>query len=235
MRPSPLQQTNNKTGIARAPELARDMAQASAQTEPSSTDRDAFVATHAAYVKIATPVATMPPPRGEAGSVPPLLIDKLAERLAFERSGVRLYDALLLKRGAGQAFDGGPTEADLQHIRDEEHEHFQTLRDAIESVGGDPTAVTQSANLVGIESAGICSVVTDPRADLAAGLHAMLIAELTDDAGWEQLVEVCRSAGYPDLADRFERCRAQEAEHLASVRRWLGAHSTALLDAPARP
>jgi hypothetical protein len=233
MQPSPLEQTNNKTGIAQDPELAHDMAQASVQAEPSSTDRSAFVATHVAYVKDATPVATMPPPGSEAGSVPPLLIDKLAERLAFERSGVRLYDALLLKLGAGQAFDGGPSAADLQHIRDEEYEHFQTVHDAIESIGGDPTAVTPSANLVGVESLGLCSVVTDPRADLAASLHAMLIAELTDDAGWEQLVAVCRSAGYEELAARLEPCRAQEAEHLASVRGWLDAHAAALLGAAA--
>lgn len=233
MQPSPLEQTNNKTGIAQAPELSQDMAETSAQAEPSSTDRDAFVATHASYVMAASPVATMPPPPSEAESVPPLLIDKLAERLAFERSGVRLYDALLLKAAAGEAFEGGPTEADLQHIRDEEHEHFQTVREAIEEVGADPTAVTPSANLVGVESSGICSVVTDPRADLAASLHAMLIAELTDNAGWEQLIEVCRSAGHADLAERFEHCRAQEAEHLASVRGWLDAHATALLGAAA--
>jgi rubrerythrin len=233
MRPSPLQQTNNKTGISQAPEVADDMAQASAQAEPSSTDRGEFAATHAAYVNAATPVATMPPPSSEAGSVPPLLIDKLAERLAFERSGVRLYEALLLKLGAGQAFDGGPSEANLQHIRDEEYEHFQTVREAIELVGGDPTAVTPSANLVGVESSGIQSVVTDPRADLAASLHAMLIAELTDNAGWEQLIEACRAADYTDLAERFESCLVQEAEHLASVRRWLDAHTAALLGAAA--
>jgi hypothetical protein len=233
MQPIPLQQTNNKTGIAQAPELSRDMAQASAEAEPSSTDRDAFVTTHAAYVMAATPVATMPPPGKEAGSVPPLLLDKLAERLAFERSGVRLYEALLLKLGAGQAFDGGPTQAELQHIRDEEYEHFQAVHDAIESTGGDPTAVTPSANLVGVESLGICSVVTDPRADLGASLHAMLIAELTDNAGWEQLIEACRAADYTDLAERFERCLVQEAEHLASVRRWLDAHTAALLGAAA--
>jgi rubrerythrin len=226
---SPLEQQNNKTGIAQAPELAQSMAEASAEAEPSSTDREPFVATHAAYVKEAIPVATMPPPPPDAETVPPLLMDKLGERLAFERSGVRLYDGLLLKLGAGQAFDGGPSEADLRHIRDEEQEHFEIVREAIQSLGADPTAVTPSANLVGVEASGICSVVADPRTQLADGLHAMLIAELADNAGWEQLIELCQSADQPDLAERFEQCRAQEAEHLESVRRWLSAHATAEL------
>jgi hypothetical protein len=233
MRPSQLDQQNNKTGIAQAPELAQTMVEASAQAEPSSTDRKPFVATHTAYVKDATPVATMPPPPPEAKRTPPLLIDKLGERLAFERSGVRLYDALLLKLGAGQAFDRGPNETDLKHIRDEELEHFEVVRDAIEVVGGDPTAVTPSANLVGVESMGICSVVTDPRTELADGLHAMLVAELADNAGWEQLVELCKSAELPDLAERFEECRTQEAEHLEKVQGWLTAHAKAMLEAVA--
>ena len=226
---SPLDQQNNKTGIAQAPELAQSMAEASAQAEPSSTDREPFVATHAAYVQDAFPVATMPPPPPDAETVPPLLLDKLGERLAFERSGVRLYDGLLLKLGAGQAFEGGPSEEDLRHIRDEEQQHFEIVRAAIESLGADPTAVTPSANLVGVESMGICSVVADPRTQLPDGLHAMLIAELADNAGWEQLIELCESADQPDLAERFEECRKQEEEHLDSVRRWLSAHATGVL------
>jgi hypothetical protein len=233
MRPSPLDQQNNKTGIAQAPALAQSMAEAAARAEPSSTDRESFAATHAVYVEAAEPVATMPPSAPDGQPAPPLLIDKLGERLAFERTGVRLYDALLLKLEAGQAFAGGPAKADLQHIRDEEHAHFEIVRDAIEVLRGDPTAVTPSANLVGVESAGLCSVVTDPRAELSDSLHAMLIAELADNAGWDQLIDLCISTAYEDLAERFQKCRAQEAEHLVLVRRWLTAHATSVLPAAA--
>src|SRR3954463_6008589 len=40
------------------------------------------------------------------GAHPTILMDKLGERLAYERSGTRLYEALILKHGAAQAAEG---------------------------------------------------------------------------------------------------------------------------------
>jgi rubrerythrin len=227
MRASPLHQQNNRTGLARAYDRAEAMVDGAARAEPSSTDRKGFVATHKAYIEDAEAVGTMPPPAADIEAAPAVLLDRLGERLAFERTGVRLYDGLLLKLGATGSFRDGPSERDLKRIRTEEHEHFETLEAAIRELGGDPTAITPSANLAGIESAGISSVIADPRADLADGLHALLVAELADNAGWEQLIELCEAAGYEALAETFEQCRTEEAEHLASVRQWLAAHAMA--------
>lgn len=51
-------------------------------------------------------------------------LDKLSERLAFERTGVRLYEALLNKCQTLGESAPGPTLEDIEHIGSEELEHF---------------------------------------------------------------------------------------------------------------
>lgn len=66
-----------------------------------------------------------------------VLTDKLGERLAFERSGARLYEAFVAK--CEQLDHADPALLDtLNHIRDEELQHFATLALTIESKGPSP-------------------------------------------------------------------------------------------------
>jgi len=157
-----------------------------------------------------------------AGKRPQVLMDKLGERLAFERGGVRLYDALLVKcRAADDPLDDGEV-ATLQRFRDQEAEHFELVADALESLGGDPTAQTPCADLVGVESMGLVQAMNDPRTSLLQSLHVMLDAELIDNAGWDLLIRLARSAAHETLADRFERAQRQEAIHLDTLRELVG-------------
>jgi hypothetical protein len=150
-------------------------------------------------------------------------MDKLGERLAFERTGTRLYDALISKHEAFGSFTGGPSKADLAHIREQEFQHFTMLQAAIEQLGGDPTAVTPAANLSTTASQGIPQVIVDPRTTLLQSLEAVLIAELADHACWETLVELAQQAGEKNLGQQFAQARATEQEHLHKVRTWLAA------------
>ena len=150
-----------------------------------------------------------------------MLIDKIGERLAFERMGTRLYDTLLLKYEASGSFEGGPSFDELLHHRDEEFSHFQTLSNALEQLGGDPTAFTPSADVAAVASSGILAVIADARTTLPQCLEAMLAAELVDENGWERLIELCRSVGHAELAELFEQCARTEAEHLRAVQGWL--------------
>jgi rubrerythrin len=154
-----------------------------------------------------------------AGNRPELLMDKLGERAAFERGGARLYDALIAK--ARSAPDAGLDVSALQKIRDEEVAHFRLVSDAIEQLGGDPTAQTPCADLVGVQSMGLIQVVSDPRTTVAQSLNAMLTAELVDNAGWELLIDIATEAGHVDLAQKFEVALTEEQEHLRNVRSWL--------------
>ncbi len=225
----------NRSGSARAPENAEAMVAATQEFPPSSSgDERAIAEVRASYAREGEPIATMPPPVGVAsmartavkavtGAQPVLFLDKLGERLAFELAGRRLYEGLCAKHEAYGGFEGGPSVEDLWHVADEELRHATIVRRAIEKMGGDPTAVTPSANVHAVASLGLAKVVTDARTDLAQSLEAILVAELADNDCWAALVELARGAGDDDLAAEFENALETEREHLEKVRAWIAA------------
>jgi len=232
----------NKTGAQMSPLDARQMADAADRLSPDSEgDPDtALEGVRGAYAAEADSIGSIPVPgsvKGMAkagmdkltGKRPELLMDKLGERAAFERGGARLYDALIAKvrgaagTGADAIGDIGMDEAQLQQIRDDEVAHFRLVAEAIEQLGGDPTAQTPCADSSGVAAMGLIQVVSDPRSTIAQSLNAVLTAELTDNAGWELLMDLARESGHEQIAERFETALAEEQEHLRRVRGWLEA------------
>lgn len=213
----------NRTGMDVAGQRALDLIDGAEMTEPSTMgDGEGLHENRVEYIAEGFEIGSPPP--GVDGDMA-MLLDKLGERLAFERMGVRLYAALLDKLEAGDVFEGGPSREDLEHIRSEEAQHFLMLEKSIREQGGDPTVLTPCANLAGVESMGVHHAVVDPRTSLAQALHAILVAELTDNAGWELLIEFARHVGAEDLSRRFESALEQEREHLRMVRGWVSAHA----------
>jgi len=150
-----------------------------------------------------------------------VLLDKLSERLAFERMGTRLYEALLNKCEMLGEMTPGPTLEEIEHIGSEELEHFLMLNRTISDIGGDPTVQSPCADMTGVASMGIMQVLTDPRSSMAQCLQAMLTAELTDNAGWELLIKLADNLGYDEMKTEFESALKNEEEHLLKVRSWV--------------
>lgn len=216
----------NRTGISVWPKDSPDVIQAAERACTERTpDARALAGIREAYGSKAEPIGTVP--LAEKPGAAPVLIDKLSQRLAFERTGTRLYEALVTKRDTSRGWEGGPTREDLERIRADELAHFDLLRGAMEEIGADPTAETPAADVIGVASMGIVQVVTDPRTTLAQSLEAILTAELTDNDGWQMLIDLSRALGHESLATRFAAALAREAEHLAEVRRWLAAAAIA--------
>ena len=205
----------NHTGLDVAAEFAEEMLENTGLTKPPRGDERALARLRTEYASHADPVGSLPDPA--LSGVEAVLMDKLGERLAFERAGTRLYDALMAKC---QAAKGSIPLKELQHIRDEEHTHFALVGAAIQSLGGDPTAQTPAADLAGVEGMGLMQVLTDPKTTVAQALHAILVAEMTDNAAWEELIELTEQAGNADLVARFGKARDSELEHLEKVRGW---------------
>jgi len=225
----------NLTGIAAAPQRSQEMVRGMDEFPPSSHDGAHSIAqVRIAYAQLGEPVGSVPQPADLTGKVqaaakavmgekPLLLIDKLGERLAFERSGTRLYEALISKHEAYGSFSGGPSKQGLEQVMEEEYRHFTLLQTAIEQLGGDPTAVTPAADLSGTAGHGIKQVIVDPRTTLLQSLEAMLIAELTDNACWGTLIELAQRAGEDELVRQFQQARMTEQEHLDKVKTWVAA------------
>ncbi|HEY0710258.1 MAG TPA: ferritin-like domain-containing protein, partial [Polyangia bacterium] len=119
--------------------------------------------------------------------------------------------------------DGGPTREELRQIRDEELQHVGLLTQAISDLGGDPTAITPTADICAVAGSGILKVLTDPRATLTHALHAIHIAELADNDAWSMLADLAEGMGHEEMAANFRQALADEERHLEYVRTWLTA------------
>jgi hypothetical protein len=247
----------NRTGTATSPLDVKAMTDAADALSPvQPIDTTAMDAERLVYINNAEAVGSIPPPASMKGvfkagmakmkgGAPSIFMDKLGERIAFERAGTRLYEALITKyqavhglgqevlmpadqlpllddRGVAPGSIAGESPLETLHrIRNEELEHFRMLCAAMQKMGGDPTAQTPCADVSATASMGIVQVLTDPRTTLAQCLNALLTAELADNAGWELLVQLAEDAGETELAGRFLGALGQEQEHLAVVKGWL--------------
>jgi rubrerythrin len=220
----------NRTGIDMSPIDINELLSGVNAARPSSDGDESTLASYRApYLKEAEPIGTVPVPgslKGAAktgmqklmGRKPEVLLDKLGARLAFERTGTRLYDALLGKCliRADEA-DGLPVEQ-LREFRDQEARHFALVWDAMKTLGADPTAQTPGADVNAVASSGLMQVITDPRTSVAQSLHAIHIAELADHDGWALLITLAEEFGQKDMAASFKRALAEEDLHLKTIR-----------------
>ncbi|AGP39342.1 ferritin-like domain-containing protein [Sorangium cellulosum] len=224
----------NRTGMDMSPMDSKEVIVGARIMPPSSVGDDSAIANVVAhYARREERVGTMPPPGTLKGAVksalqmlkgeaPLVLLDKLGERLAFERAGSRLWKGVLAKYDALGSFEGGPTRAEIERIYREEAEHFLLVASVIRMLGADPTAETPLADVHGVASCGLIKVVTDPRTNLADALEAMLIAELTDNDAWDVLIDMCQGMS-DEVLSQFQAARAAEARHLTMVRSWVKA------------
>jgi rubrerythrin len=221
----------NRTGIDMSPIDAKEMTALAKVTPPSSNgDEQAIAEMRSQYIREAEVIGSIPPPgtlKGMAstamekltGKNPEAFIDKLGCRLAFERAGVRLYDALITKCLASSNGSIVPIER-LHEFRNEELEHFKLVERALRSIGADPTAQTPSADVDGMASIGLVQVLTDPRTSVAHCLEAILIAELADNDAWQLLIALTEKMGMDDMVRDFQHALREEDEHLAHIRQW---------------
>jgi rubrerythrin len=141
-------------------------------------------------------------------------LDLMTERCVFERNTVALYDALL-----GRLRQGGASEmiTQVEQYRHQEKEHEEWLEAQIRALGGDPHAETPMARLVKVESEGVQRVFQEGQRPIPELFHAMLVAELSDNAGWELLVSAAEEVDDQEAIREFTERREEEAEHLSFV------------------
>jgi len=146
------------------------------------------------------------------------VIDFLTERLTFERSAFKLYDTILekMRRLADPEMDrlAGP----LKEHREQEKVHVEWLQAQIRKLGGDAHGTTELSALATREALGIEEVIAKD-AEIPHLLHALLAAELVDNAGWDLLVELADEAGDREARKSFRRYLEEEERHLAFVRK----------------
>lgn len=219
----------NRTGIQTAPELAEELIDGASNAAPSSEGGAEDIAQFRAdYIAEGFPIGSMPTvpvseeeQADEDEMAMAVFLDKLSERLAFERTGVRLYEAFYNKVETLGETVPGPTLEQIEQIGREELEHFLMVNRTITELGGDSTVESPSADVGGVASMGIMQVLTDPRTSVAQCLQALLTAELTDNDSWRLLIQLADNFGFDEAKVEFETALANEVVHLQNVRNWL--------------
>jgi hypothetical protein len=148
----------------------------------------------------------------------PRVLDVLSGRLTFERTCVKLHDAVIEKIGrlGDRRFLAlVPT---LRRHRDEEKEHEEWLEGCVRELGGTAHETTDMGRLEAEESQGIQSVIIDGHTRVLDLLHALLAAELSDNAGWDLLVKLSGDLGDRETRVDFAKRLAEETKHLAFIR-----------------
>jgi len=227
----------NRTGAQSSPLALRSM-QSYADEQaalPPAADCAAgkgIAAVRLAYVREAGEVGSVPMPGAitdafapraahRAAGAPELLVDKLGERLSWERSSVRLYQALMDKTAALAAGATLPLQLEeLHQLREEALEHMHIAASALDSLGADSSALTPSAAISALVIHGVTQVLTDPRTTLHQCLEAILTVELADEASWELLMRLAEVAGQDELLFHFHRAFRHEHVHVHKLKRW---------------
>jgi rubrerythrin len=222
----------NKTGVQMSPLNTKAMLDDDKIiTRVYTGDETELARMRESYIGESDGLGSIPPPGTMKGMVsmgvnmlkgdkPQLLLDKMAERLTMERTATRLYDALLTKLGAVTEATLSITLEQVASIRGDEARHALLMKEAIESMGGDPTVQTPCADLVGVEALGLVQVLNDPRTSVAQSLHAILTAELSDNAGWEILIALADEHEQAAMVESFSDALQQERKHLAMIQTW---------------
>lgn len=220
----------NRTGMATAPRQAGR--QKANEGKSPDTAGEALARLRSEIALESDTVGTVPPPASMKGAAknaieiglgrdPNGFLDKLGERLAFERTGTRLYDALIAKYAAGDSPVGSADAAALQTFRDQERRHFDLLWESLVNLGADPTCETPAADMAGVKAKGLIAAIADPRATFCQALEAMLVAELADNEGWRMLIDLADGMGQNGMVERFQAAMADEDVHLETIRRWV--------------
>jgi hypothetical protein len=156
-----------------------------------------------------------------------VVLDELGARLELERTGARLYEALIAKLDARGGFAGGPTRSELIDLRDQEHGHAALACCLIARLGGDPDEQTPAAAREAAARHALDERILDPRTSLLHAMRALAATEESDRRSWELLYK--RLAYLVDgdpLTASVRSAHDAEERHVFRLRTWIAAAPT---------
>lgn len=156
---------------------------------------------------------------------PEKLVELLQERLTFERTSVKLYDRILAQMEASEDPQIHKMLDIMQGYRAEEAEHQAWLEEQIQALGGDVNGESEMSRLVAVEARGIEQIILREDVALQHLFHALMAAELVDNAGWDLLAALAEEADDDDALDCFALRQAEEEDHLDYLRQTMSRYA----------
>jgi rubrerythrin len=150
-----------------------------------------------------------------------VLLNKLSERVTFERTGTKLYEALVKKYQEAKDKKSLPELIKLERFYHQEAKHSDIVNDVMTQVGGEMPAITPPYDLSASLSMGWLELINDPRSTFLQALEIVLQAELLNHAGWELLIELAERKEMPKIATQFQECLDEKDVHIEAVKQWV--------------
>ena len=153
-----------------------------------------------------------------------MILDELGARLELERTGARLYDALIAKLDARGGFAGGPTRGELVELRDHEYGHAALACCLISRMGGDPREQTPAAARESEARRPVDERILDPRTTLHSAMRALAVAQEADRRSWELLYRrIAQVVDGDPLGATARVAHDAEERHVFRLRTWVAA------------
>lgn len=136
-----------------------------------------------------------------------MLLEKLGEKLGYERAFLRLYESFVHKKSlyAKRYLHAKSYEQKIfENFAAMKAAHCEILQTALIGLGGNPDHIVPSEDLAAIARLGIVTVFIHPHAKLKNLFHAVRIVELTGKSTTLFLIRLAYAAGAEDLANHME-------------------------------
>lgn len=151
-----------------------------------------------------------------------LLLNKLAQRLSYERANVRFYEALIFKSLAAEQGVRRIVSVDrLRQFRDEDVEHTVLLKTAIETLGADvdmwlPDAVPSQATQITMSK-----MLTKTHGDILQCLQSVVVFARNDADEWQMLYRLFSSMGLEKMTETFRQAWEEDQQQLTTLSAWV--------------
>lgn len=150
-----------------------------------------------------------------------VLLDKLGERVAFERTGAQLYQALVNKYQDSEDKKYLPELVALERFYQQEAKHYELVEQVMHHLGGELEIFPPANDPTSSLTMGWMMLITDPSTNFLQALEIVLQAELVNHAGWELLIELAEKRDLPKVATQFQKCLDEKEIHIARVKQWV--------------
>lgn len=150
----------------------------------------------------------------------PKLIDVLAERPAFGRAGVRLYDAVVARLEPAEPAVRRMLPR-VEQMRAEHHAELAWAEALLDALEAGAAAGVRRVEMAQLETAGLLRIAEDGAATIQELFRALWLFELAHEGGWDLLVRLAERAGDLPARDELGRWRAQAEAHARYAHRAL--------------
>ncbi len=139
---------------------------------------------------------------------------KIFDHLIFERTCVRVYEAVLSKC---EMHEGSLPCDDLQKYQREEFNHFLMLKKCLEALGIESSTFQLGAEGLSDSTEDLLKAAMDPRLSLVDSIEALKQAECADRNSWILLTDLAADAGHLEMAEKFRQARHEEEQHVSGL------------------